>query len=195
MTVRKRNIVLTIASAVAITIGVVWWLLRWNAEEYAVDEAVIREAFSGEDVSYYVILDSTRPNGRIGISGFHSEKLGVAPSARLSYTARNIFRFRLPSNLRLRLPHPYKLVDQESLDVFSRPSRQPSPETQELMGLMRRSWGVITLSRVGFDSSNQYAVVYAQLTYCGLCGEGTYLYLSKQSGGWHVVGRAGTWIS
>jgi len=91
MTVRKRNIVLTIASALAITIGVVWWLLRWKAEEYAVDEAVIREAFSGEDVSYYVILDSTRPNGRTGIPGFHSEKLGVAPSARLSYTARNIF--------------------------------------------------------------------------------------------------------
>lgn len=54
---------------------------------------------------------------------------------------------------------------------------------------------MITLSRVGFDSSNQYAVVYAQLTYCGLCGEGTYLYLSKQPGGWHIVGRAGTWIS
>jgi hypothetical protein len=27
-----------------------------------------------------------------------------------------------------------------------------------------------------------HAVVYSQLTYCGLCGEGTYLYLSKAIG-------------
>jgi hypothetical protein len=32
-----------------------------------------------------------------------------------------------------------------------------------------------------------HVVVYAQLTYCGLCGEGTYLYLSKASG--HLAGR------
>jgi hypothetical protein len=28
-----------------------------------------------------------------------------------------------------------------------------------------------------------HPVVYAQLTYCGLCGEGTYLYLLKETGG------------
>jgi hypothetical protein len=43
------------------------WILHWNSEEYAVYEATIREGFSGEDVSYYVILDTTEP---VGVSVF-----------------------------------------------------------------------------------------------------------------------------
>jgi len=60
------------------------WILHWNSEEYSVYEAVIREAFSGDGVSYYVILDMIQPAGRFGVSNFHSEKLGLPLSARAS---------------------------------------------------------------------------------------------------------------
>lgn len=73
------------------------WILHWNSEEYAVYEAAIREGFSGEDVSYYVILDTTQPVGRFGISNFHSERLGLPLTARVSYTTKNLFRFHVPS--------------------------------------------------------------------------------------------------
>ena len=87
------------------------------------------------------------------------------------------------------------MVSQEQLEEPSYSGQIDSPDSVELRALLRRSWGVITLWRVGFDLGGKHAVVYAQLTYCGLCRQGTYLYLSKETGAWHVVGRAGTWIS
>ncbi|MGC1418216.1 MAG: hypothetical protein WA817_23210 [Candidatus Acidiferrum sp.] len=169
------------------------WGLQWDSEEFAVYEATIREAFSGDSVSYYVILDKTEPVGRFGISNFHSEKLALPLTMRASYTAKNVFRFHIPP--RFSLPHAFRMVGQKELDKIYRPGHMDSPHTVELSGLLRKSWGVITLSRVGFDPGGKHAIVYAQLTYCGLCGEGTYLYLSKETGAWHIVGRAGTWIS
>jgi len=154
---------------------------------------VIREVFSEDEVSYHNILDTTQPVDRTGISSFHSRKLGLASSTRFSYAVRNIFRFQIPPTLNL--PHPYTLIDKKILDALSGPNLQRSPQVDELTELMRRSRGVITLSRVGFDEHMEHALVYAELTYCGLCGEGTYLYLSKEAGQWRIVGRAGTWIS
>lgn len=135
----------------------------------------------------------TEPVGRFGISNFHSEKLALPLTMRASYTAKNVFRFHIPP--RFSLPHAFRMVSQEELDKIYRPGHMDSPNTVELSGLLRKSWGVITLSRVGFDPGGKHAIVYAQLTYCGLCGEGTYPYLSKETGAWHIVGRAGTWIS
>lgn len=169
------------------------WILHWNSEEYAVYESSIREAFSGDGVSYYVTLDMTQPAGRFGVSNFHSEKLGLPLTVRASYTVRNVFRFHVAP--KFNLPRPFRMVGQEELGKIYSPGQTGSPNVAELKGLLQKSWGVITLSRVGFDLGGKHAVVYVQLTYCGLCGEGTYLYLSKETGAWHVVGRAGTWIS
>jgi hypothetical protein len=69
------------------------------------------------------------------------------------------------------------------------------PKRRRVEGASAEKLGCHYLSRVGFDLGGRHAVVYAQLTYCGLCGEGTYLYLLKETGAWHIVGRAGTWIS
>ena len=156
------------------------WAVQWNSEEYAVYEAAIREAFSGEDVSYYVILDTTQPVGCFGISNFHSERLGLPLTARGSYTAKNLFPFHVPP--RFRLPHPFTMVSRNELDKVYRPGQIDSPNAVELRGLLRKSWGVITLSRVGFDLGGRNAVVYAQLTYCGLCGEGTYHISQRRRG-------------
>jgi hypothetical protein len=151
------------------------WILQWDSEEYAVDETAIRDAFGGEDVSYYVILATTEPADRFGISSFHSRELNLPFSANASYTAKNVFRFQIAP--RFRLPHPFTMVVQKDLDAIYVPGQTDNPKAVNLKGLLRRSWGVITLSRVGFDHARTHAVLYAQLTYCGLCGEGTYLYL------------------
>src|SRR6266566_5536157 len=169
------------------------WILHWSADEYAVYDAAIREALSGDGVSYYVMLDRTQAAGRFGISNFHSEELGLSLTTRASYAVKNFPRFRIPP--RFNLPYPFRMVGQDELDRIFRPSKNASSNIPGLEELLRKSWGVITLSRVGFDVGGKHAVVYAQLTYCGLCGEGTYLYLSKEAGAWHIVRRAGTWIS
>src|SRR5437773_7059490 len=97
------------------------WILHWRAEEYTVYDAAIREAFSGDGVSYYVILDTTLPAGRFGVSSFHSEKLGLPLTMRASYTAKNVFRFHIPP--RFNLPHPFRMVGQEELDKIYRPGQ------------------------------------------------------------------------
>ncbi len=87
------------------------WIMQWDSEEYAVDETVIRDAFGGEDVSYYVILATTEPAGRFGISSFHSRELNLPLSGNASYTAKNVFRFEIAP--RFRLPHEFTMVVQK----------------------------------------------------------------------------------
>ena len=190
---RQARSLWALASMLLVMGGLGVWILHWRAEEYAVYDAAIREAFSGDGVSYYLILDRTQPAGRFGITIFHSEKLGLSLTTRISYAAKNVFRFRIAPNFHL--PYPFRMVAQDELDRIFRPGKSDSTNVSGLEELLRKSWGVITLSRVGFDAGGKHAVVYAQLTYCGLCGEGTYLYLSKEAGAWHIVRRAGTWIS
>lgn len=169
------------------------WIFQWRAEEYSVYNAAIREAFSADAVSYLLILDRTEPAGPFGISSFHSKKLGLSLTMRASYAAKNAFRFHIAPTLDL--PHPFRMVDQDELKRAFGAGQNNSQSSDDLKSLIRRSWGVITLSRAGFDLGGKHAIVYVQLTYCGLCGEGTYLYLEKADGIWHVVGRAATWIS
>ena len=190
---RQARSLWALASMLLVMAGLGVWILHWRAEEYAVYDAAIREAFSGDGTSYYVILDRTQPAGRFGITNFHSEKLGLSLTTRVSYAAKNVFRFRIAP--KFNLPYPLRMVAQGELDRIFRPGKRDSTNVSRLEELLRKSCGVITLSRVGFDVRGKHAVVYAQLTYCGLCGEGTYLYLSKEAGAWHIVRRAGTWIS
>ena len=57
------------------------------------------------------------------------------------------------------------------------------------------SYGVVALSRVGFNLNHTHAVIYVELQYRGLCGGGQYYYLAKENGAWRVTDVAGTWIS
>jgi len=191
--VLKKKLVFLLLGTLLLAGGLLGSLLRWQVEEYSVYQAVIGEAFSGDEVSYYLILDTTEPVNHVGISDFHSKGLGLRLDSKLSYTLRNIFRFHL--SRKLQLPHPYRLVSEADLASLHSLGQETSSPSRELNELFKKSWGVITLSRVGFDYKMQHAVVYAQLTYCGLCGEGMYLYLSKEKGVWHIVSRSGTWIS
>ena len=97
------------------------WILHWRAEEYTVYDAAIREAFSGDGVSYYVILDRTKPAGRFGVSNFHSQKLDLSLTTRVSYAAKNVFRFRIAP--KFSLPYPFRMVGQDELDRIFRPGK------------------------------------------------------------------------
>jgi hypothetical protein len=140
-----------------------------------------------------VILDTTQPLSRVGLPAHHARQLGLPLSVKVSYTIKNVFFFRIKPNLHL--PHPFTIVSQNNVDAVYKPDQSETLKVKELKSLLQKSWGVITLSRVGFDGSHKHAVVYAQLTYCGLCGEGEFIYLEKEGKGWHIVGRTLTWIS
>jgi hypothetical protein len=58
------------------------------------------------------------------------------------------------------------------------------------------AFGVVGLSRVGFNAEMNKAVVYISQGSCGLgCGEGTCMMLVKEDCKWKVKGRSGVWMS
>jgi|SRR5215467_1754771 len=188
----KRAVACALLGALALLASTFVYSVRWRAEEFLVDEAILKERFS-ERVTSYLILDTTLPWKRIWIMPFHARELGLNWDSALDYSMKNWHRARIPA--KLRLPHPYSFVSRKELTKLKDPAFLSSPEGAELQKRMMQGWGVITISRVGFDFRKQHAVAYVQLTYCGLCGEGLFVYLSKESGEWHVVKESGTWIS
>jgi len=55
--------------------------------------------------------------------------------------------------------------------------------------------GIISLSRVGFNSNKDQAVVYVANSCAGLCGKGYYVFLMKSDKGWIVQKEMMLWVS
>jgi hypothetical protein len=55
--------------------------------------------------------------------------------------------------------------------------------------------GVISLSRVGFDSGQDEAMVSVSFVCGGLCGEGWHYILKKRRGKWEVAAKRMIWVS
>lgn len=92
------------------------------------------------------------------------------------------------------LGHPYILASIKQLEpVYA--SSTPDADTARLQEKIVKSYGVVGLSRAGFNLLHTRAVIYVELLYCGLCGGGQYYYLAKEDGVWRVTDVAGTWIS
>ena len=113
-------------------------------------------------------------------------------SANANYWIKNFICRSIPANLPLK--HPYTLVSELDIQpVYI--SAKPDAKTALLQAKIVTSYGVVALSRVGFNLTHTRAVIYVELLYCGLCGGGQYYYLAKQNGAWRVIDAAGTWIS
>ena len=125
------------------------WAVQWNSEEYAVYEAAIREAFSGEDVWYY--SDSGHYTACATFRYFQLPFREIGPSADCERQLHRKKFVPVSRPAKVCLPHPFTMVSQNGLDKVYRPGQIDSPNAVELSGLLRKSWGVITLSRVGFD--------------------------------------------
>lgn len=58
------------------------------------------------------------------------------------------------------------------------------------------AFGVVGLSRVGFNAETDRALVYISRRYCGLgCGEGTCMVLVREGCKWKVKEKGGVWMS
>jgi hypothetical protein len=61
--------------------------------------------------------------------------------------------------------------------------------------LFPRAGGIISFSRVGFDSGLDEAIVSASYVCGGLCGEGWSYILKKRQGEWEVASKRMVWVS
>ena len=167
-------------------------MLSYDGDERSVFGVALEQVHGSDGVEQYVLRPNSGPCTPFGMSSFHRKKLAVAISANTNFWIKNFVCRTLPANLQLK--HPYTLVsDQDLQTVYT--SAKPDVKTAILQTIIAKSYGVVALSRVGFNLSHTRAVIYVELQYCGLCGGGQYYYLAKQNGTWQVISIAGTWIS
>ena len=182
------QLVLLISAAAYIS----FWMLTYDGDERNVFRVAVEKVHGSDGVEHYVLRENTGPCTPFGMSSFHRKKLAVPVSADTSFWIKNFTCRSLPANLPLK--QPYTLASEQDLQpVYI--TANPDAKTILLQTKIVESYGVVALSRVGFNLTHTRAVIYVELLYCGLCGGGQYYYLAKQNGVWRVIDVAGTWIS
>ena len=177
---------------ISVAVCVLLSLLSYDSDECSVFRVAVEQVHGSDGVEQYVLGANTGPCTPFGISSFHRKKLAMPISAKTNFWTKNCVCRSLPANLPLK--HPYTLVSERDLrPVYT--SEKPDAKTALLQTKIVKSYGVVAISRVGFDLTHTRAVIYVELLYCGLCGDGQYYYLAKQNGAWRVIETAGTWIS
>lgn len=98
-----------------------------------------------------------------------------------------------PLSNRFDLHTTYMLVSQAQLQtVFGRNFEQG---WKDFYKIYPSAQGIITLSRVGFNSELTQALVYLGATGDAESGSGTYIFLTKTNGAWTVQHQLGAWIT
>src|SRR5258708_32147659 len=124
---------------------------------------------------------------RSGCHPFIAKSLRCPSVLTPAFWIKNFICRPLPAHLPLK--HSYALASDRDLQpVYT--SANPDAKTALLQTKIVESYGVVALSRVGFDFTHTRAVIYVELLYCGLCGGGQYYYLAKENGGWRVINLA-----
>jgi hypothetical protein len=182
------GLLLLISAAACIS----FWVLSYDGDERNVFRVAVEKVHGSDGVEHYVLRANTGPCTPFGMSSFHRKKLAVPVSANVNFWIKNFICWSLPANLPLK--HPHALASEQDLQLVYT-SANPDAKTALLQTKIVESYGIVALSRVGFNLTHTRAVIYVELLYCGLCGGGQYYYLAKQNGAWRVIDVAGTWIS
>src|SRR5262249_35928270 len=173
------------------------------AEEYAIYAAVIGHMFAGDKVSSdsqapvktLVIKDCTVRNDFVSIanvdegSRMKQEFPSISQETIDDYVAKNAKSHQLTKSFDLRLK--YTLTPKEKIDQIFKSGGW----WDEFYRQFPNSNGLIGLSRAGFNSSGNQALVYIEHDCGGLCGKGHYLLLEKIDQKWGVQKKFMAWIS
>lgn len=163
-----------------------------EASEYSVYSAAIEEFNRGRNAKTVVIsnraVDVSDPASVT--SGWARRCEAFVPETEASFRERNRQPLELTRGLTLKSDYVLTSVG----DLKTIPS-----DKMRLEGMSAKypdAFGVVELSRVGFNAEMNKAVVYISRGYCGLgCGEGTCMVLAKEDCKWKVKGRSGVWMS
>jgi hypothetical protein len=169
-----------------------------DANEYAAFSAAIDEFSNGRDGTSVVILDHTEValDPSMATSEWFSPQRceELIPETETSMVGSYRERIRQP----LKLAHEFAIgknyVMASDEDLKAIPS-----ERMRWAGIRDKypdAFGVISLSRVGFNPDMTKAVVYISQGWCGIgCGEGVCMLLERRGCKWKVKDRHGIWIS
>jgi hypothetical protein len=166
---------------------------QMDAEEQAVYAALLQKLYSA---SSYVIMDttSTAPGGVADTAATLERILvdmqGVDPLTADSFSSRNVDSH--PVHASMDLGASYVLLSQAEMNSFFGPNRDG---WQSFYNQYPDAPGITTVSRVGFNTSLDQALVYIGTMSHYLAGAGYFVLLKKVNGAWIVDQQVMTWIS
>jgi hypothetical protein len=163
-------------------------------DEYAVYSAAIRTMFVDDWVKLLVIQDTTS-DLKIRSLGETMKDMkefypSVADDTLEDYVARNAQAYRLSRSFQL--PVRYELLSTAELE---RHSRKRDGGIEFFYKKYQGTWGLIRLSKAGFNRERDQAFLYIELKFCGLCGRGAYVHLSKDGDVWRIKETFIVWVS
>jgi hypothetical protein len=172
-----------------------------DADEYAVWSTVLAKKYADGRYTYtkLVIRDRTAIDllKRLSQNSEHDseEFLDLKDKNKAQSVIENKFSVKLPCILMTR--------EAESKLFDSTPSQ---PKDKAFIEKMHRSWdqfyeeypgaqGILTMSRVGFNSDKSEAVVYIQNAATFMVSSGKLFFLTKKNGSWEVQTEQMIWFS
>ncbi len=166
------------------------------ADEYAVYEAVIESLYLAEDIELIVIKNWTATSVSPGESSdteaeYIREKFGTAIELETlnDYSAKNKRSYQLDQDISLDVPYVL-LSEAELTKIFEREG-----SWDRFYEIYPNSQGIMTLSRVGFNTQIDQALVYIGNQADYLAGRGYYVLLTKKGDVWTVDSMILAWIS
>ena len=166
------------------------------AEEYAVYEAVIESLHLTEGIELIAIKNRTATDVSPGESldsevEYIREELGTAIELETldDYRAKNRRSHQLDADLSLDVPYVL-LSEAELAEIF-----EQGGGWNQFYKVYPNSQGIMTLSRVGFNTQIDQALVYVGNRSDDKVGEGYYVLLTKKGGVWTVDNVVMAWIS
>jgi hypothetical protein len=169
-----------------------------SAEQVDAEEQAVYAALFGNfyGAPRYVIMESsaTGPSGvedtEPNLSRVLQDMRGVNQGTVDSFRQRNAESHPFEPNMEL--GSPYVLLSQAEMNLIFSPNRDG---WQSFYNQYPDAPGITTLSRVGFNSTLDQALVYVGTMSHYLAGAGYYVLLVKESGVWKVDQQMMTWIS
>jgi hypothetical protein len=172
-----------------------------EAEQYAVYSTLLDRYSFDKNRTLLVIINQTHSEELQNdlppelISELTSNLVKSLRSLALQKTIDNYFDRNKQSEIlreRFVTVRKYKLISPEEVKRYF---REGGGGWDAFYRKYPKSTGLISLSRVGFNTAGNQAVVYVERD-CGLlCGTGTYYSLAKKDGKWAVVQEYERWVS
>ena len=163
-----------------------------SENEYAVYRALIEACYIQRETQLIVIQDHTgvemldlSDQMENLINNFSNLSADMIADFRL----KNQQTWLLDNNLELDIPIRL-LSEDEFHQIFT-----SQDGWKQFYAQYPGSQGVMTLSRVGFNTKMDKALVYVGNQSYWLAGEGFYLLLALENGHWNVIGEEMVWIS
>lgn len=173
-----------------------------SGEEYEVYSVAIQDFFTlsrkvkSVAITDYTIKDFSDLKSMWQTNDYFRQSFSaLLPETIDNYAAANGKEHQVKNSFNLQL-HYIFLTKSEVESIFKRGTRVSEMEEWEAFyKKFPEIYTIASVSRVGFNSERNQALVYLEFWCRSLCGEGNYIFLNKQDGKWKVFKKDMMWVS